>query len=174
MADVPRKLHFCSIVETSSSSRFPWQPEIHKCREVTWVGLSIATEYRLSTDTWQKYISAERSHKCREVTRAGLSIATEYRLSTDTWQPEIHKCKEVRRAGLSIATEYRLSTDTWQKLFEYFRIKNLGRQPYHTCPQPVHSEAYFTGPSARDILQSGVYGLVIDKSKCRTSLKSTD
>ncbi len=31
--------------------------------------------------------------------------------------------------------------------------KNLDRQPYHTCPQPVDSEAYFTDRSARDILK---------------------
>ena len=28
-------------------------------------------------------------------------------------------------------------------------LKNLGRQPYHTCPQPVHIEACLTVPSAR-------------------------
>ncbi len=30
--------------------------------------------------------------------------------------------------------------------------KNLERQPNHSCPQLVHIEAYFTVPSAQDIL----------------------
>ena len=52
MAEVPRKWHFCSISQTSPSSRLPWQQLIHRCNDVALRSFSTAAEYRLSTDTW--------------------------------------------------------------------------------------------------------------------------